>query len=209
MEGGKGVQLAWIGATGQAVTNAIADSLGLPRPGGVLIKDVYPGGPLANAGVKSGEVVLAVDGAEVDDMQALNYRIATHRPGDKVKVAIGSGKATRTVTVALALPPENPPRDVTVIGGRNPLTGAKVENLSPAAAVDLQIDLLAKGVAIMSVDPNSYSGNYGFQPGDIVRSVNGARIDRVDDLKRVLAATNHWDLVIERGNRKLTLSVNG
>jgi Do/DeqQ family serine protease len=209
VESGKGVQLAWIGAAGQPVTNAIAESLGLPRPRGVLIKGVYPGGPLADAGVKSGEVVLAVDGAEVDDMQALNYRIATHRPGDRVKVEIGSGKATRTVTVALALPPENPPRDVTVIGGRNPLTGAKVENLSPAAALDLQIDLLAKGVAIVSADPNSYSGNYGFQPGDIVRSVNGLRIDRVDDLKRALSGTNRWDLVIERGNRRLTLSVSG
>jgi Do/DeqQ family serine protease len=209
VESGKGVQLAWIGATGQPVTNAIAESLGLPRPRGVLIKEVYPGGPLADAGVKSGEVVLAVDGAEVDDMQALNYRIATHRPGDKVKVEIGSGKTTRIVTVALALPPENPPRDVTVIGGRNPLTGAKVENLSPAAALDLQIDLLAKGVAIVSADPNSYSGNYGFQPGDIVRSVNGVRIERVDDLRRALSATNRWNLVIERGNRRLTLSVSG
>jgi serine protease Do len=209
VEGGGGVKLAWIGANGQAVTSAIAESMGLQRPGGVLIKDIYPGGPLANAGVKSGEVVLSVDGAAVDDMQSLNYRIATHKPGESVKVHVESGRAARDVSVALALPPENPPRELTTIAGRNPLTGAKVENLSPAVALELQADLLAKGVVILSVDPNSYSGNYGFQPGDIVRGVNGVSINRAGDLVRALNGANHWDLVIERGNRRMTLSVEG
>ena len=209
VEGGGGVRLAWIGANGQAVTSAIAESMGLSRPGGVLVKDIYPGGPLANAGVKSGEVVLSVDGANVDDMQSLNYRIATHKTGESVKVRVESGRNVRDVSVTLALPPENPPREATLIAGRNPLTGAKVENLSPAAALDLQLDLLAKGVAIISVNPNSYSGNYGFEPGDIVRSVNGAGINRVGELTRALDGAHHWDLVIERGNRRLTLSVDG
>ena len=82
-----------------------------PGPGGVLVKDVYPGGPLADAGVKSGEVVASVDGADVDDMQSLNYRIATHKPGERVKLHVESGKQARDVNVVLALPPENPPRE--------------------------------------------------------------------------------------------------
>jgi Do/DeqQ family serine protease len=209
VEGGQGIKLAWVGADGQAVTSDIAQSMGLPRPGGVLVKEVYPGGPLGNAGVKSGEVVQSVDGAQVDDMQSLNYRIATHKPGDSVKMHIEAGKMARDVTVTLALPPENPPRETQAIAGRNPLGGAKVENLSPAATLDLQIDLMAKGVAVISVDPNSYAGNYGFQPGDIVRSVNGANIARVGDLTRALNGTRHWDLVVERGGRKLSLSVDG
>jgi serine protease Do len=175
----------------------------------VLVKDIYPGGPLANAGVKSGEVVQAVDGTDVDDMQALNYRIATHKPGESVKLHVESGKTARDVNAVLALPPENPPREATTIGGRNPLAGAKVENLSPAVALDLQMDLLAKGVAVVSVNPQSYAGNSGFQPGDIVRSVNGASINRVSDLSQALDGAHHWDLVIDRGGRKLALSVGG
>jgi len=209
VEGGGGVKLAWIGATGQPVTSDIAESLGLARPGGVLVKDIYPGGPLANAGVKSGEVVQAVDGADVDDMQALNYRIATHKPGESVKLHVEAGKNARDVNVVLSLPPETPARDVTTISGRNPLAGARIENLSPAAALDLQMDLLAKGVAIVSVNPQSYSGNYGFQPGDIVKSVNGASINRVEDLTRAMNGSDHWDLVVDRGGRRLTLAVAG
>jgi serine protease Do len=203
------VHLAWVGASGQTVTSEIASSLGLPRPGGVLIKDVYPGGPLARASIKSGDVVQSVDGVAVDDMQSLNYGTATHRPGDNVRMHVASGKTARDVTVTLALPPENPPKDVTTIAGRNPLTGARVENLSPAAATELQMDVMTRGVAIIAISSSGIAANYGFQPGDIVRSINGAVINRTGDLVRALNGANQWDMVIERGGRRLTLSVQG
>jgi serine protease Do len=209
VEGGGGVKLAWIGATGQPVTSDIAASLGLSKPGGVLIKDIYPGGPLANAGVRGGDVVTAVDGAQVDDMQSLNYRIATRRPGDVVKVHVESGKTGHDVNAILALPPENPPREAQTISGRNPLGGAKVENLSPAAAVDLQMDLLAKGVVITAVGTNSFAEAQGFRPGDIIRDVNGVTVNRVGDLVRGLNGTGHWDMVVERGGRRIPISVDG
>ncbi len=203
------VQLAWVGASGQPVTSEIAASLGLSRPGGVLIKEVYPDGPLGRAGVKSGEVVQSVDGAVVDDMQSLNYRTATHRPGETVRMHVAAGKSGRDVAVTLALPPESPPREAQTIAGRNPLTGARVENISPATATELQMDVMSKGVAIMSVNSSGIAANYGFQPGDIVRNVNGTPITRVEELVRVLSAGNHWDMVVERDGRRLTLSVDG
>jgi serine protease Do len=203
------VQLAWVGASGQPVTSAIAASLGLPRPGGVLIKEVYPGGPLSRAGIKEGDVVQSVDGVAVDDMQSLNYRTATHRVGDTVRLRVASGKSVRDATVTLTLPPESPPREATAIGGRNPLTGAQVANLSPAVANELQADVMAKGVVILSSGNTGFAGRYGFQPGDIIRSINGTNINRVGELVRILNGANSWDMVIERGGRRLTLSVDG
>jgi Do/DeqQ family serine protease len=207
VEGGSGnVRLAWIGANGQPVTSEIATSLGLSRPGGVLIKELYAGGPLANAGVKVGDVVQSVDGGAVDDMQGLNYRIATHKAGDTVKLHVASGKTVRDAAVTLTLPPENPPREAQTINGRNPLGGAKVINISPAAALDLGVDLLTKGVAIASLDANGYAAAQGFQPGDIIRSVNGTAINRVGDLVRMLNDTSRWDIVMDRGNRRATMT---
>jgi len=207
--GGKGVRLSWIGATGQPVDQRLATSLGLPRPGGVLVKDIYPGGPLAAAGVKAGEVVQSVDGNDVDDMQALNYRVATHKPGDHLRLHVAAGKTGRDVTVTAALPPENPPRETQGVSGRNPLGGARIANLSPAAALDLGLDLFAKGVAIVSVDDNSYAAAQGFQAGDIIRSVNNAEINRVADLTRALNAGRNWNIVLERGGRRAALSFQG
>ena len=206
---GGGVKLAWIGADGQPVTAAIAASLGIAVPNGVLLRNVYPGGPAANAGLKVGDVIFSVDGQPVNDMQSLNYRIATRKPGDVVKMHVHLGKKASNISVALALPPENPPRQMIAIGGRNPLTGAHVENLSPATAVELQLPLMAKGVVIVSVSAGTPSGGYGFQPGDIVREVNGQAISGTDELQRALSGTNHWDLVVDRGGQRLTLSVDG
>ena len=206
---GGGIKLAWIGADGQPVTAAIAANLGIAVPNGVLLRSVYPGGPAANAGLKVGDVIFSVDGQPVNDMQSLNYRIATHKPGDVVKMHVHLGKQASDVSVALALPPENPPRQLMAIGGRNPLTGARVENLSPATAGELQLPLMAKGVVIVSVAAGTPSGGYGFQPGDIVRGVNGQAISGTDDLQRALNGTNHWDLVVDRSGQRLTLSVDG
>jgi serine protease Do len=204
-----GIKLPWIGADGQAVTGEIAASLGLPRPEGVLLKDIFPGGPAAQAGLKTGDVILSIDGVAVSDMQSLNYRVATHKPGDTVKAQIASHGRVSNVAVKLALPPAGS-RDGAVIGGHNPLTGARVETLSPAVAVDLQMDLMAKGVVIRAVSDNSLAAGYGFQPGDIVRAVNGQVITSTGQLQHVLnAGGSHWDMVIDRGGQRMNLSVDG
>ena len=93
---GGGVKLPWFGADGQPVTAEIAQTIGLSRPEGVLLKNVYPGGPAASAGLKTGDVVVSIDGVDVEDMQALNYRIATHKAGDVVKAHVaGNGPHAR------------------------------------------------------------------------------------------------------------------
>jgi len=205
-----GVRFPWIGADGQPVTSEIASAMKLGRPQGVLLKSVYPGSPAAQAGLKTGDVVLAADGADVDDMQGLNYRVATHRPGDTIRLKVFNDGRTREITAKLALPPESPRRDTSNISGRNPLTGARVENLSPAVALDLQMNLFAKGVVIRAIAQPSFAAQYGFQPGDIVRSVNGKPANDVGALKRLLdGARGHWDLVIDRDGRKLALTVDG
>ena len=207
--GGGAVKLAWIGADGQPVTAEVAQSMGLPRPGGVLLKSVFPGGPAANAGLRSGQVIESVDGTEVDDMQGLNYRIATHKAGDVVHAHVEGGGPAHDVAVTLGFPPETPPRQLTAIAGRNPLTGAKVENLSPAVAVDLQLDLMEKGVVVASVAEGTISANQGFRTGDIIRTVNGTSIGSVGQLQAALNnAGGHWDMIVQRGGQKLTLSVS-
>jgi Do/DeqQ family serine protease len=206
---GGGVKLAWIGADGQQVTADIAAGLGIAVPNGVLLRSVYPGGPAATAGLHTGDVIFSVDGQPVNDMQSLNYRIATHKAGDVVKMHVHLGKNAADIAVTLALPPENPPRDVRNVGGRNPLTGARVENLSPAVSTELQLPVLAKGVVILSTTAGTPSANYGFQPGDIVRGVNGVEIRQVGELVAALNSANAWSLVVERGGQRLTLNVQG
>jgi Do/DeqQ family serine protease len=207
---GGSFKLAWFGAEGQSVTGAIASSVGLPRPEGVILKTVYPNSPAAKAGLKVGDVVLAIDGNAVDDMQSLNYRVTTHKPGDAPSVKVASNGQIRDVTVTLTAPPETMPRAATVIAGRNPLTGAKIENLSPAVALDLNMDAGATGVVVTAVAQGSLAANYGFQPGDIIRALNGAELHSVAELASGLAAAQgHWALVVDRGGNRMSLTIDG
>jgi len=203
-------KMAWFGGEGQSVTGAIASSVGLSKPEGVILKSVYPNSPAAKAGLKVGDVVLAIDGYPVDDMQSLNYRVTTHKPGDGPSFKIASDGKVRNVTVVLSAPPETMPRAAATIGGRNPLTGAKVENLSPAVAADLGMDDSATGVVITGIAPGTPAAGYGFHPGDIVRGLNGKEIHSVAELTGALAASQgHWQLVVDRGGSRLSLSVDG
>jgi serine protease Do len=84
-----------------------------------------------------------------------------------------------------------------------------VENLSPAAALDLQLPPTATGVVVMSPG-RSIAANQGFAQGDIIKSINGQAIRNVGELQRALVqAGGHWDMVIDRNGHRLTLSVDG
>jgi len=86
VDGGKIVR-PWFGAQGQPVGADVAASLGLARPGGIILEQVAAGSPAARAGLKVGDVVVSIDGREVDDPQALKFRIGTLAVGGKAASA--------------------------------------------------------------------------------------------------------------------------
>ena len=77
---GRPMHRPWLGASLQGVTKDIADSFGLDRPGGVLVTEVVPKSPAAEAGLKRGDLVAAIDGQAVDDPESLGYRLADEVP---------------------------------------------------------------------------------------------------------------------------------
>src|SRR3546814_20690119 len=94
------------------VTFELARSLGLDRPGGVLINAVYRGGPADRAGLKAGDVVLTVDGREVNDPRALKFRISTRRLGATVKPDVIREGRHGDLTLALVGAPDARKRGV-------------------------------------------------------------------------------------------------
>ena len=184
----------------------IARSLGLARPQGMLVSRVFPGGPAAQAGVVRGDVILSIDDLEVNDLQGLNYRVATHRPGDEVQVRFLNNGEARTATVRVNLPPDAD-RQETLLTDRSPLQGVRVANLTPALADEMQMDFEATGVVIVGVDNTSQAARFGFRPGDIVREINGGEIDSVTTLRKVLTSAASWSITLQRGNQVLSLTV--
>ena len=178
----------WTGFSGQDVDSQIARSLGLDRPGGVLVDSLYPGGPAELAGILPGDVILEVAGREVIDSPGLHFRIATAEEGDILLLTINRGGQLVELPIALTLPPEHPPKNQITLEGRHPFQQVTVANLSPRLADELGWNFMETGVIVMEVETRSPAGRRNFiRPGDVILSLNGAAIDLVKDLSAVLA----------------------
>ena len=207
--GGKAVARPWLGAKLQAVTADIADSMGLKRPSGALIANVAPGSPAARASLKPGDLIVSVDGQNVEDPNAFDYRFATKPLGGTARLGIVRGGREQTVTVALQIAPELP-REEIVIRSRSPFSGVKIANLSPALVDELQVRNADEGVVVVDVDNGSYASNLGFQRGDVIQEVNGERVTRTHDLERLSKTQNRaWRIVIVRNGQKISAVFGG
>jgi Do/DeqQ family serine protease len=195
LKGGK-VQRPWLGASLQAITPDIADSLGLAAPSGALIAKVHAKGPAAKAGLRAGDVVVSVDDKPVQDPQGFQYRFVTKGIGGAAK---------------LGAPVEDPPRDARDLLGRDPLTGCKVANLSPAVALEVGMDDdTREGVIVLEVTDKTPAARLGVKRGDIVVAVNNEQVKSVAQLVSILeAADGGWRLSVERGGKVFNLAIQG
>jgi Do/DeqQ family serine protease len=203
------VRRPWLGAKLQPVTQEIADSLNLRRPAGALVASVAPRSPAARAGMKVGDLVMSVDGQEVDDANAFDYRFATKPLGGQATIGVMRGGREVKLAVALETLPDTP-RDEAVIKTRSPFLGAKIANLSPALAEELRLDIDTKGVVVTDVENGSTADSFGLQKGDIVLAVNNVRIETTRDLVNVISKPSRlWKLTIQRGGQQISAVFTG
>jgi len=203
------VRRPWLGAKLQAVTQEIADSLNLKRPVGVLVSSVAARSPAARAGMRTGDLVISVDGQEVDDVNAFDYRFDTKPLGGQASVGVLRGGREVRLAVALETAPDIA-REETVIKARSPFHGAKVANLSPALAEELRLDSAAEGVAVLTVADGSVAQSLGFQKGDVVLKVNNAAIATTADLQKAVSQPSRlWRVTILRGGQQISVMLGG
>ncbi len=203
--GGNVLVRSWLGARTQPVTPEIARSLGLDTPQGALVADIWPGGPAERAGLRSGDVILSVNGRPAADPAAIAFAVGAARPGEVLKLSVRRGDGLVSANLRAETPPARPARDDWQVEGRNPFQGATVVNVSPAVADELGVDpFAARGVLIINIS-RGFAMNAGLRPGDVVRKVNGRDIATVSDLRGALAApAGTWQVTILRGDREIT-----
>jgi Do/DeqQ family serine protease len=207
--GGKAVKRPWFGAKLQDVTSEIAESMGLKRPAGALVVSVVPGGPAAQAGLKTGDLIVSIDGQLIEDQNAFGYRFATKPLGGTAHIAVDRQGKSVALAVKLESAPETA-RDEITLNTRSPFLGAKVANLSPALAEELRIDSSAEGVVIVDLAEGSLASTVGFQRGDLIVSVNGEAIAKSRDLERATQVPRRvWQIVIQRGGQQISVVLNG
>jgi serine protease Do len=180
------VTRGWLGVQVQPVTADIADSLGLKQAMGAMVDNPQDGSPAAKAGIEAGDVITAVDGAEVKDARDLARNISMIAPGTSVKLDVLHQGQSKTLTVALG----EMPNDRQVSAGEQqsremagtPRLGLQ---LAPAADVEGAGD---KGVVVTAIDPDGPAAEHGFRTGDVILNVGGNSVSSVADVRTALDA---------------------
>jgi serine protease Do len=168
------VSRPWLGVTTQAVTPELARALGAGSEAGVLLADVDPAGPGAAAGLRPGDVVLALDGTPISSRAQLDRVVAERAPGQAVRLDVRRPAGRVRVPVRLGTEPDDwllPP----LLARAQRLLGIEVGRITPTM-----------GVRTLTVDPASPAGRAGLRSGDVIREVDRRTIRTLADFEAAM-----------------------
>jgi Do/DeqQ family serine protease len=194
----------WAGMNGQSVDADMAETLGLPVPGGIVISDLHDVSPFLTAGFQSGDVISAVDGAAVNTPAEMVFRMSVTGQGQSVMITRWRGGMAQDVPVQLMAAPENPPRDPVTLGKKTALPGLVMSTINPAVIAAFNLPLQSAGVVVADAGPSA--PRIGLQSGDVMLAVNGVPVETPQDARRALSKSGgKVTLEIQRGGQRALL----
>jgi Do/DeqQ family serine protease len=206
-EGATALDRPWLGLQTQPVTGEIAEAMGLERPAGILVDQLHPESTFATAGVETGDILLSINGVEVNAPTELAFRTATLGTGGKAELRFLRGGEERTASVALSPAPDRPDRDRTVLQSPRVLRGLTVMNLNPAVIDQFRLPLASAGILVVQVGDRS--GRSGLRPGDLILAVNGRTVSDVDALEAAVRRSGEIVLDVDRKGRHGKIRAGG
>jgi len=196
MKNGKVVR-GYLGVVIQDVSPNLAKAFNVPAGKGALVGDVTPDGPGAKAGLQKGDVIEALNGDTVQDINSLRLQIASFAPGTVVHLKVLRGGQERDLTVTLGQLPEKEAAATPGAPNENsPMRGVQVDNLTPSIARDLGLGVGTKGVVVTSVAPDAPAADAGLQRGDVIEQINRQDVSNVSDYNRLVTETGKQSLVL-------------
>jgi Do/DeqQ family serine protease len=209
------VRRGYLGVTVQPITSDMAANLGLKNAEGAIVSRVEPGSPAERAGVKQGDVIMAINGNPIGDSNSLRNIIASSTPGAEVTLTVARDGQERQLRATLSELSSQAAAETTPGGGssgENRL-GMNVKPITPDLATSLGDPRDAKGLVITDIDPGGAAADAGLQPGDLIEQVNRRPVRSEKELKSALASASDRPsllLVMRRGvNIYLTLRPRG
>lgn len=197
-----------IGVNIQDVDQALANSFGMPKPQGALVSRVEPGGPADKAGLRTGDVILGLNGDEITQLSQLPSRIAALAPGSNAKLQIWRDRGRRDVDVKIGtLEDEKIASAPTVSGADSGKLGLAVRELTAEERQYLNADA-DNGLVVEGA--GGAAARAGIQPGDVILAFNNKPVKSVKELRDLVdkADGKTVALLIQRRNIRTYVPVD-
>jgi serine protease Do len=173
-EDGK-VTRGWLGVTIQQVDDDLAASLSLDKARGALVAQVAEDSPAEDSGIKTGDVILNVNGKEMEDVRAVSRTVADLEPDTDAEIVVWRDEGRKTIDVEIGTFPEN-----LEMASAAPSDGAP--EAGTTESLGLALAETPDGVVIRSVDPASDAAEKGVRPGDVIVKVSGRDVKKPSDV---------------------------
>jgi serine protease Do len=206
---------AWLGVASQPLTVRLGNRLGLKADGGARLTRVYPGTPAATAGLRVGDIVLAVDGDPVtarraEDADAFATQIRQYSPGSTAVMTVWRDGQTLSLPVGLVTQPV-PPSEMP--WWHDEQLEYSVRELAFDDRVELELDPALQGVLVESADLAGWASLAGLDAEDLILKAGGQSVASVADLRRARqeaarAGRDWWVLLVERHGQTLFVEIN-
>lgn len=193
----------WAGVGAQAVDATLADALRAAAPDGVVLTELHPDSPFSAGGLRAGDIILSVGGAEVNTPQEMLFRLSAIGVGQKVEILWrrGGSGAVEAATIALLPPPEVPARAPVQITENVALRGLSAETINPAAISEYGLPLSSAGVVVTAV--TDLAARIGLRQGDILLRINGRPVTDTQSLQSAAREqTRNWSIDYLRDGRQ-------
>ena len=207
------VRRSMLGVGVQTVTSDLAAGFGMNGVRGILVNSVVPGGPADHAGIKTGDVITAINGTAVNDANALRNLVSSASPGsDLTLTVVHDGKEQQIhakVGELTSGTTRSKPEDSGASEPASGRLGITVLPLTAEIASQLGLGRSEQGVAVAAVDPNGAAAAAGIDNGDVIQKVNGKPVRTGDDVHRAIGSSTDRPavLLVNRGGQTRFLAV--
>jgi serine protease Do len=203
------VTRGWLGVQVQQVTPELARSFGLERARGALVADVPPNSPAESAGIQRGDVIIAFNGRQLEDMHELPRIVANMPPGNVAEVRLLRNGKEQMVQVKVGEMVEE--QRQAVVGGSTPGggLGLAVQDLTPEVARSLGLSD-TQGVIVSDVEEGSPADEVGMRRGDVILEVNQQKITNLQDYRVTLGRTGETKsllFLVRRGDNTVYVAL--
>jgi serine protease Do len=179
---------AWLGVRLQSITPEIAEGLDLEETQGALVTESMPSTPAAKVGIRSGDVITALNGERLKDDRDLVKKIGKLAPGTRVELGILRQGKTETFALTLAQLPA--PRSEVLASDEKAKShqgSADPSSLGVTLAPGKSLASDAGGVVVTKVDPDGVAAERGLQPGDVILEVGGDSVSQPAEVNKALS----------------------